>query len=31
LPYLWALIAVLGLITVWPAATTFLPHLLLDK
>ena len=31
LPYLWALIAVLALITVWPAATTFLPHLLLDK
>jgi len=31
LPYLWALIAVLALITVWPAATTFLPHLLLEK
>ena len=31
LPYLWTLIAVLALITLWPAATTFLPHLLLDK
>ena len=31
LPYLWALIAVLILITVWPAVTTFLPHLLMDK
>ncbi|MEP6679594.1 MAG: TRAP transporter large permease [Betaproteobacteria bacterium] len=31
MPYLWALIAVLALITVWPAVTTFLPHLLLEK
>ena len=31
LPYLWALIAVLVLITVWPAVTTWLPHLVLDK
>jgi len=30
-PYLWALIAVLALITVWPAVTTFLPNLLLEK
>ena len=31
IPYLWALIAVLALITVWPAVTTFLPDLLLRK
>ena len=31
IPYLWALIAVLALITVWPAVTTFLPNLMLGK
>jgi tripartite ATP-independent transporter DctM subunit len=30
-PYLWALLSVLALITVWPDATTFLPRQLLGK
>ncbi len=30
-PYLWALIAVLALITVWPDVTTFLPRQLMGK
>ena len=31
IPYIWALLAVLIAITLWPPLTTFLPNLLLGK